>query len=65
MFDTALDAVADVIAGRSDVCAVTAASVIAELNAGRLRVLAITAPARLSGVFRRRADLDTSKRPTA
>jgi putative tricarboxylic transport membrane protein len=51
VFDTALDAVADVIAGRSDVCAVTAASVIAELNAGRLRVLAISAPARLSGVF--------------
>lgn len=51
VFDTALDAVADVVAGRSDVCAVTAASVIAELNAGRLCVLAISAPARLSGVF--------------
>jgi putative tricarboxylic transport membrane protein len=51
VFDTALDAVADVIAGCSDVCAVTAASVIAELNAGRLRVLAISAPARLSGLF--------------
>jgi putative tricarboxylic transport membrane protein len=51
VFDTALDAVADVIAGRSDTCAVTAASVIAELNAGRLRVLAISAPARLSGLF--------------
>ena len=51
MFDTALDAVADVIAGAADVCAVTAASVIAELNVGRLRVLAISAPARLSGSF--------------
>ena len=51
VFDTALEAVADVIAGRSDVCAVTAASVIAELNAGRLRVLAISAPARLPGLF--------------
>jgi putative tricarboxylic transport membrane protein len=51
VFDTALDAVADVIAGRSDVCAVTAASVIAELNAARLHVLAISAPARLSGLF--------------
>jgi putative tricarboxylic transport membrane protein len=51
VFDTALDAVADVIAGRSGVCAVTAASVLAELNAGRLRVLAISAPARLAGAF--------------
>ena len=51
VFDTALDAVADVIVGRSDICAVTAASVIAELNAGRVRVLAISAPARLSGPF--------------
>jgi putative tricarboxylic transport membrane protein len=51
VFDTALDAVADVVVGQSDVCAVTAASVIAELNAGRVRVLAISAPARLSGAF--------------
>ena len=51
MFDTALDAVADVIAGHAQVCAVTAASVIAELNAGRLRVLAVSAPARLAGLF--------------
>ncbi len=43
--------VADVIAGKADVCAVTAASVIAELNAGRLRVLAITTPARLAAPF--------------
>jgi len=56
VFDTALDAVADMIAGRSDVCAVTAASVIAELNAGRLRVLAISAPARLGAPF---ADVPT------
>ncbi len=51
VFDTALDAVADVVDGRSDVCAVTAASVLAELNAGRLRVLGISAPERLSGAF--------------
>jgi len=56
VFDTALDAVADVIAGRSNVCAVTAASVIAELNAGRLRVLSISAPARLGAPF---ADVPT------
>jgi putative tricarboxylic transport membrane protein len=51
VFDTALDAVADVIAGSADVCAVTAASVLAELKAGRVRVLALSAPARLSGEF--------------
>jgi putative tricarboxylic transport membrane protein len=51
VFDTALDAVADVVAGKADVCAVTAASVIAELAAGRVRVLAITAPSRLAGPF--------------
>lgn len=51
VFDTALDAVADVVAGNADVCAVTAASVLAEQKAGRVRVLAITAPERLSGSF--------------
>lgn len=51
VFDSALDCVADVIAGEADVCAVTAASVIAELNAGRLRVIAISAPARLAAPF--------------
>jgi len=57
VFDTALDAVADVIAGSSDVCAVTAASVLTELNAGRVRVLAISAPARLAGPFCRQPGL--------
>lgn len=51
VFDTALDAVADVVEGRADVCAVTAASVLAELAAGRVRLLGITAPQRLSGPF--------------
>ncbi len=51
VFDTALDAVADVVENKSDVCAVTTASVLAELNAGRVRVLGITAPERLSGAF--------------
>ena len=51
VFDSALDAVADVVAGKAQVCAVTAASVLAELAAGRLRVLAISAPARLAGSF--------------
>ena len=51
VFDTALDAVADVVAGKADVCAVTAASVLAELKAARVRVLGISSPERLSGAF--------------
>jgi len=51
VFDTALDAVADVVAGKADVCAVTAASTLAELNAGRIRLLGISGPERLSGPF--------------
>jgi putative tricarboxylic transport membrane protein len=51
VFDTALDAVADVVKGEADVCAVTAASVLAELQAGRLRVIGLSAPERLSGPF--------------
>ena len=51
VFDTALDAVADIVAGRAEVCAVTAASVLTELNAGRIRLLAISGPERLSGPF--------------
>jgi len=51
IFDTALDAVADVLACGADVCAVTAASVLAELNAGHIRLLGISAPERLSGPF--------------
>lgn len=62
VFDTALDAVADVIAGSADVAAVTAASVLAALNAGRLRLLAISAPARLADPF---ADTPTWKEQSA
>ncbi len=51
VFDSALDAVADVVAGSADVCAVTAASVLAELAAGRIRLIGISAPERLSGAF--------------
>lgn len=58
VFDTALDAVADVVAGTADVCAVTAASVLAELKNGRLRVIGMTAPERLAGAF---ADAPTWK----
>jgi len=51
VFDTALDVVADVVAGKSDVGVVTAASVLGELAAGRVRLLAISAPERLPGPF--------------
>lgn len=47
VFDSALDAIADVIAGNADVAAVTAASAVTELTAGRLRAIAISSPARL------------------
>jgi putative tricarboxylic transport membrane protein len=62
VFDTALDAVADVVAGSADVAAVTAASVLTELNAGRLRLIAISSPARLPAPF---ADTPTWKEQSA
>jgi putative tricarboxylic transport membrane protein len=51
VFDTALDAVADVVVGSADICAVTTASLIAELNSGQVRLLGVSAPERLSGPF--------------
>ena len=51
VFDSALDAVADVVNGNADVCAVTAASVMAEQENGNIRLLAVSAPQRLSGPF--------------
>jgi len=51
VFDTALDAVADVVAGHADVGAITAASATAEIAAGTLRGLAISSPARLAGPY--------------
>ena len=51
VFDTALDAVADVVAGHADVGAITAASSVPEIAAGRLRTVAISSPARLPGVY--------------
>jgi putative tricarboxylic transport membrane protein len=56
VFDSALDAVADVMAGQADVCAVTAASLLAEVEARNARLIAISAPARLEGRF---ADVPT------
>lgn len=51
VFDSALDAVADTMAGNADVAAVTAASAAKELSAGDMRALAVSAPARLAGLF--------------
>jgi putative tricarboxylic transport membrane protein len=51
VFDTALDAVADVVAGTAEVGAVTAASAVPELEAGRLRAIGVSSPARLPGPY--------------
>jgi putative tricarboxylic transport membrane protein len=51
VFDTALDAVADVVAGHADVGAITAASSVPEIEAGRLRTIGISSPSRLPGVY--------------
>jgi putative tricarboxylic transport membrane protein len=51
VFDSALDAVADVIAGHAEVAAVTAASAISALGTGEARVLGVSAPERLAGVL--------------
>jgi putative tricarboxylic transport membrane protein len=51
VFDTALDAVADVVDGNADVGAVTAASALKELEAGRVRLVAVSAPTRLPAPF--------------
>jgi putative tricarboxylic transport membrane protein len=51
VFDSALDAVADVLAGNAEVCAVTAASAAKELESGTMRALAVSAPRRLHGAY--------------
>jgi putative tricarboxylic transport membrane protein len=51
VFDSALDAVADVVAGNADVAAVTAASTFAALESGDIRVIAISAAERLAGTL--------------
>ena len=51
VFDSALDAVADVLAGNADICTVTAASAVKELGAGSMRALAVSAPQRLGGLY--------------
>lgn len=51
VFDSALDAVADVVTGKSELGAVTAASTAQAFASGQVRILAISAPARLTGAF--------------
>ena len=51
VFDSALDAVADVAAGNADLCAVTAASAVKEITAGTMRALAVSARQRLAGLY--------------
>jgi putative tricarboxylic transport membrane protein len=51
VFDSALDAVADTVAGNADFGAITAASAVRELEAGTLRAIGVSAPARLPGVY--------------
>ena len=51
VFDTALDASADVVSGHAEVGVVTAASAVPEIEAGRLRTIAISSPTRLPGPY--------------
>lgn len=51
VFDSALDAVADVLSGRSEIAAVTAASTAQALASGQVRILAVSAPHRLTGAY--------------
>jgi putative tricarboxylic transport membrane protein len=51
VFDSALDAVGDVVSGKAEIAAVTVASTAAALAAGQVRILAVSAPARLPGAF--------------
>ncbi len=51
VFDSARDAVADVLTGNADIAAITAASAAPELEAGILRALAVSAPTRLGGWY--------------
>jgi putative tricarboxylic transport membrane protein len=50
-FDSARDAIADVVAGGCEIAAISATSALPELADGRLRALAVTAPARLAAPF--------------
>lgn len=51
VFDSALDAVADVVSGQAEVAAVTATSTAGALSAGQVRVIGLAAPERLPGLL--------------
>ena len=51
VFGSALDAVADVMDGKADVAAVTAASPAPQLKDGTMRGLAVSSPRRLPGLY--------------
>ncbi|MCI3951782.1 MAG: tctC6 [Burkholderiales bacterium] len=51
VFDSALDALADVVAGNAAVAAITAASAVDALVTGQVRALAVSAPKRLGGAY--------------
>jgi putative tricarboxylic transport membrane protein len=50
-FDSARDAIADVVAGGCEIAAISATSALPELAEGKLRALAVTAPDRLAPPF--------------
>lgn len=51
VFDTALDVIDDVIAGKADIGAVTLASIVKAHGAGQVRPIALSSPERLEGTF--------------
>lgn len=51
VFDSARQAVVEVLAGKADVAAVSAASLVPEVEEGTIRVLAVSAPERLRAPF--------------
>lgn len=51
VFDSALDALDDVLSGHADVAAITAASAVDALTRKTARALAVSAPVRLSGLY--------------
>lgn len=51
VFDSAIDAVADVVAGHADIATVTAASALKAFADGKVQIVAISAPERLAQPF--------------
>jgi putative tricarboxylic transport membrane protein len=51
VFDSARDAVADVLGNHSDIAVVSAASAVPEMKTGALTAISVSSPERLGGVF--------------